>query len=813
MTAYDTPPQRDFEDLTLAELLGQLRRAPRQTLRALAVVAAPLQRTRLAPSLPIVAAPIVDTTPRAEPFDFASALPAILRLGAYGLALFVAFYGSRIFLGQPTGPAYGMAGVGLSEGLPFLAFAFALVLFTELVLSATRRAVRVPSAAPLIAVWQGVRVIPLLLAGLTAFGAYWLNSENRFSLLGVVCWLASIALVVIATAPRKVDWLAAFGQWSRDLRQMPRQFPSIFLAVLLITGLGAYLRLLNLDVAPPEMTSDHLEKLQDAQTISNGELRVFMEENGGRESLHFYLLALIDKIPGVDLNFMALKILAALEGILTIPLFFWLGRELIGERDRRLGVIVGVALALVCAVAYWHLQLSRIGLRIILTPLVGALLLIFLARAMRYNRRSDFIYAGLVLGVGLYTYQAVRMMPVIVIVGALLAMLAHLRERQAVRAYLGNFVILALVAFTVFVPLFRYSVQSPESFWSRASGRLLGEDLLETTNELGQVITRDATTSDRLTALGENVRILGDNMLKALMMFHHRGDIIYLHNPPGYPHLDPWLGGLLVVGLASWVAWLLRQRDPVDWLVLPAIMILLLPSALAIALPNENPSTTRASGALPLVLFLAAFGAAMLYTQVQALLPKRMHNLAMWGMAVGFLVLPVAPYAEWVIATPYRYIYFQSWHPITQGGAMMRGFAESGGAYGNAWVLSYKYWWDYRAIAIEAGLQPDTWNNGDIAVDDLPRRLADGLNNRSRRYPLNPERDILVFYHKDDLDAEAKLQAWFPLGYSTYVEVRLPDIANPEIGIAFPDKDFKVYRAPALGIEGWMAWLAANAPQ
>ena len=46
-----------------------------------------------------------------------------------------------------------------------------------------------------------------------------------------------------------------------------------------------------------------------------------------------------------------------------------------------------------------------------------ALLLIFLIRAMRDNRRNDFIIAGLVLGFSLYVYQAARMLPLVVMIG------------------------------------------------------------------------------------------------------------------------------------------------------------------------------------------------------------------------------------------------------------------------------------------------------------------------------------------------------------------------------------------------------------
>ena len=56
-------------------------------------------------------------------------------------------------------------------------------------------------------------------------------------------------------------------------------------------------------------------------------------------------------------------------------------------------------------------MLSRLGLRIVLTPLTTALVIGFLARAMRQNRMRDYMALGFVLGAGIYFYQANRMLP------------------------------------------------------------------------------------------------------------------------------------------------------------------------------------------------------------------------------------------------------------------------------------------------------------------------------------------------------------------------------------------------------------------
>lgn len=814
-------PQRDFEDLTLAELLREFVRAPRQTWRSLSIVTAPMKRERIAAPRLTVAGVQERRRQRDQVTDRTRPL---VRLMGYLLAILLAAWANYSVVATPQGVRHGLPfDVDAGTGLPFWVAAFLLVLAAETYANlpqlrawfANRRqgntaeSVYQPQAEMVAA-----RLPLLALSVILSFGAYFFNGNNRFTLIGILVWIASMAITVIALAPRSWNLIESIRERFERVTRFPREEPTTFLSLLLIMAIASFIRLQNIDVMIPEMTSDHMEKLLDAQTISNGELRVFMEENGGRESAHFYMLALIDKIPGIDLNFMTLKILAALEGIFTIPVLWWMGREIIGKRDRRLGNIVGLSLALVAALGYWHIQLARIALRIVLTPLIGALLFIYLTRGVRYNHRADFIKAGLVLGFGLYTYQAVRMMPLMVVGMVGFGILFYARSWRLSRAYLFNLTALVIVAFVVFVPLLRYSVQYPESFWSRTSGRLLGEDFVTTTNELGQTITRQASIGDRTVALRQNVEILGQNLVNALLMFNYRGDVIFLHNAPKYPHLDPILGAFLIVGSAGWLVWMVKRREAVDWFIPLAILIMLLPSALAIAAPNENPSTTRASGALPLVFFLVSFGVAAVYTAASDLIPRDMRRLFA-TVGAGVLIGAVYPYSSWVLFEPYRIIYFQSWHPISQAGDIMRGFAESGGSYGNTWILSFRYWWDFRAIAIEAGLRPNTWVNGDVALEALPGRMQEAQGGVTR-YPLDVNKDLLFFYHKEDAAAEATFKAWFPQGYSTLYEVYLPDIDQETAfgeGIRFEDKDFKTYRVPALGEQGFNDFLAQAGAQ
>ena len=206
--------------------------------------------------------------------------------------------------------------------------------------------------------------------------------------------------------------------------------------------------------------------------------------------------------------------------------------ELLGGKRKHFNLAAALLLTGLVAVSYWHVIIGRQGLRIPFTPLVTALLLIYLARAMRHNRRGDFVKVGLILGFGLYMYQAVRMLPVVVVVGVLMAMAVRRiswRERQR---YLLHLAILVFVSLMVFLPMLHYSIEFPNQFWMRTTTRILGDEMAI------------ATPDQAEQALRENVSVFMKNVRNALLMFNWKGDIGWFNGAPEYPMLDIFTGAL-----------------------------------------------------------------------------------------------------------------------------------------------------------------------------------------------------------------------------------------------------------------------------
>ncbi len=794
---------QSIEDLTLAEAFSELFHSPASTFDALRqIISTPLEKTKLKPASVSDQSihlwrPVQRTTKRTGHFSDEQRIVRqreLFLLSTRIVAFLLAIYGNWI-MSTDRAEATGLAG-----GLPYLLVAFAVWIAGDIFVGSTPQPAEADNEPigefdPLPEVsthffsrdFDGLALALRTLGGALAVVMSLITlsatSNNRFTTPGLITWIASIVLWLIVLAPR--GWgILPFINGIRQIR-LPKGWTLV--ALVSIMFVAAVFRFTALNSIPGEMTSDHVEKILDAQRILSGNPQVFFPNNGGREPIQFYLMAFLSQIPGLGLNFYTLKFLTAIEGLICIPVLWWMGREIIGKEEPELGNVVGLLLAALVAVSYWHTMLSRLGLRIVLTVIVTALLVSFLSRGIRYNRRGDFIKAGLVLGFGVYAYQAVRMLPVVVIAAVLLAIVfAFFRPRrwEQIGRYLINLGVLVLFSLVIFVPMLGFARDYPEDFWRRTSGRLLGDEIVQTTDENGQIITRTATIEERMSALQQNVGILVTNIRNGLLMYNWKGDVAWITAVPNRPEFDIFTGALLVIGVGAWGVRMVKRRDAADWLMPATLFIMLLPSALSIAYPIENPSATRTSGSLPEVYLFSALPLALACMSLYRFAPNWKGKAAS-GVVVGAVLLASGS-ANWnTYFVEFRDSYNNSSPAAyTEAGRFLRGFADSGSTLGNAFMIGYSYWWDYRALGMEAGVID--WPNGVVTREALPAFMSDAAR-RTDAYRLDPDKDLLFFYHPDDIETETALKSWFPNG------------VNQRITTLKPGGDYMVYRVPKLG--------------
>lgn len=618
----------------------------------------------------------------------------------------------------------------------------------------------------------------MLLTALAVFtsAVLWTNSSaNLLPRPYIVLWLVSAFLWAMVFAPRKWNPLAWLYAKHRAAWRIPwREYWWAYLAFALIMAQGASLRLTDLDVIPPEILNDTYLNLVDAYDFAQGtETPVYFAYNNGREPLTIYSMALLASAPGFDFDFYTLKLHSAFSILFTLPVMYWLGVELVGRQRGKSAVVLGLLLAGFVSVSYWELAVSRGGdIPAWITPFAG-LLGIFLARALRYNRRADFVFAGLVLGFSLYVYKTCLFFPIVVVAAVLIAAAVRPIAWRERLLYLGHLAVLAFVALMVFLPMMNYFLESPTAYLKRA------EQLVFDPAEYDS----DAEVQERLE---RNVAFFMSNIRKHLLMSIWRGEQDWTRGLPNAPNLDIFTSALFVLGLAAVATRLLHSRDPVLW-ALPAFVLLFQLPAISVVNPDSTtgvPSITRAIGALPYIYFFAAASLALIARQLLRAFPAPIALPLGLVLCVGVLLLSGRQNTS-LYFEDYLNLLHSRTFPTSEGGRIIRGFVESGGAYGNSFIISGYDTGEPRFIAAEAGVL--YYPNVILRWEHILSRVLEALNRV--KYRLDPNVDILFLYSPQLHQAVEELQRLFPTGHSLIIPTNRTN------------HSYALFRVPALGAQ------------
>ena len=360
------------------------------------------------------------------------------------------------------------------------------------------------------------------------------------------------------------------------MSRIRRLICSEWFLLLAITALAGVLRFYALDRLPGGLYHDEAYNGLDALAMLRGARPIFFEANTGREPFFIYLVTLSVWLLGRSP--LAIRIVSALLGTLTVPAAYAMARELLGRREATLT-------ALVTALTFWHLNLSRIGLRAVSLPLWIALSLWLFARALHKRRPTDYALAGACLGISIYTYIAARFLPIAFL---LLCVYWLVRRRPL---YARGLLLFFTTALLVAAPLLIYFAAHLSTFLQRS----------------GQVsIFNPAINGGHLA--GTLLRHLG----KTLAMFNWRGDFIPRHNLPLRPVFDPIMGIFFLLGLV--ISGLRARQRPEYGLSLIACLVMLVPTVLA----EDAPHFLRGVGVLPTLFVFPAIGLAALWDLVQS---------------------------------------------------------------------------------------------------------------------------------------------------------------------------------------------------
>lgn len=576
---------------------------------------------------------------------------------------------------------------------------------------------------------RGLFVLPAFVFALIAFFE---ARANEFTLLGVSAWATALVLFLVAFwegSPLEI-WRGARAKFSvltrRDMRGQRARW--LLVALVGIMALGVFFYFYRLDAIPAEMTSDHAEKILDTHDILRGKFSVFFERNTGREPLQFYLNALVVWLGLAPLDMLALKIVGAGAGVLTIPAVFLLAREMFDDE-------VGLLAAFLFAVSIFPIAIARIGLRYPLSPLFVAWTLFFLLRALRRQSRNDFLLAGVLLGIGLNGYSPFR-----VVIGLVVAWLVVWRlydfnvTANGMRRFVLNSVLMLGAALLVFTPLLGYISVHPDMFAYRMATRL---------------------TSLEVPVQGSPLEIFLDNNVRALEMFNVRGDVVWVNALPNVPAVDFLLGACLLAGALYGLYRLLRFREYPFALILVAGFVLLLPSTLTFAFPEENPSVVRAGGIAPFIMILAALPLAW-----GRKLFARVGSPALGAFLVGVVLVGTMLTNFNLYFERYDEQYRRAAWNSTEIADALRDFAALQNDWEHIYVVSAPHWVDYRAVGIHLG----NFDFRKHLVENEEQFAAQARDPAPKLYVLKNQ----------DFEALAFLQRLYPNGVPVRVNSKTP---------------------------------------
>jgi mannosyltransferase len=239
-----------------------------------------------------------------------------------------------------------------------------------------------------------------------------------------------------------------------------------------LTALGAVLRFAILD-----LQAYHHDEIVTASRLLRTTFWHAMDAVGFSESappLYYALAWLWTQVAGT--SEWGLRSLSALAGVLTIPVAYFIGREL---RDPRTGVLAA-ALVAVNPMLLWYSQEAR---AYALLGLFCALSLLFCVRALQGGGRRDFTWWGVFSALALATHYF-AVFPLIAEVLLLL--------RRRGRAILSGLWILALAALLL-APLAYHQMSYGHAEWigKFSLGHRLGEMAITfAVGETGDIIGR-----------------------------------------------------------------------------------------------------------------------------------------------------------------------------------------------------------------------------------------------------------------------------------------------------------------------------------
>ncbi len=322
----------------------------------------------------------------------------------------------------------------------------------------------------------------------------------------------------------------------------------------------------------------------------------------------------------------SLQVVTIVVGALAAPAIYWASRWLFADWGAVLARRTGVIAALGLALSSFFASQSRRGDEPILFPVVAAVAVAFLWRGFRRGRESDFVLAGLFVGMSQYAYIVARFFPMALVVASAGALLANRQLLTHWRGLIWAAASSALVA----LPQWILFVAFPYTFVARVT-----------------VQHNRPSGGSWIFELPDPVTVFAAKLSNQLLTLCCYNDARAVPLTEG-SLLTPILFAGLVVGVVV----VITQRGDGHIFASLMMVLMLVPDLLTYdgRTPLAAIDHSRWVGGVPFIFVIAGLGAATLWAWIE-----KIRRLPFW---TGYLVLALALLSgllrQWDFATQVR---------------------------------------------------------------------------------------------------------------------------------------------------------------
>ncbi len=311
-------------------------------------------------------------------------------------------------------------------------------------------------------------------------------------------------------------------------------------SLVIVLLLGFWLRTTELEQYPTGISNDEAKNLIDAGYIAQTGRTALYEDEGRSEPINRLVATMGSILYGSSI--WAFRLTSAFWGILTLASTYWAATQCFADTSPQIRRLASLFATIALAIALGHITVTRSLYRAVPQPFFILLVIGFTARGLRSYRWRDFVWIGIFLACGIYTYTSGFIVPFIFIPLGLVLLIFRFKAWQI---WIPRLVLSGIVLAILTSPIIYILLTQPSAVLARA------------------------------TDVAESGGIGLDRKIELMIgQFFTEGDENPQYNVANAPLLAQMMIPFFFIGLASLV---IRLRHPSSILIIGLLFLNLIP--------------------------------------------------------------------------------------------------------------------------------------------------------------------------------------------------------------------------------------------